>query len=118
MTIDEIAAVLSKRISARAANEMVLHEAVKELIKNGELPNALYECRLGAMLDTPRVDFYFTREKIGLEVKVAGPAGQVVRQLYSYEKWADGLILMTTKRMAIDQELFEKPFRQVVLFFQ
>lgn len=114
--IDTIATALQKHLTSAVVNELALHRGIKLMISGGMLPPALHECRLGASLDRPRIDFYFDGYRIGLEVKVAGTAGQIVRQLYTYEPFVDGLILLTTRRLAIDQDLFEKPFRQVVLF--
>lgn len=116
--IDDIARVLGERITSAVTTEAQIHEAVVTLIRNSELPPALHEFRLWDIGKSPRVDFFFTRQRIGLEVKIEGTTGSVVRQLYTYEPYVDGLILLTTKRFAIDQGLFDKPFRQVVLFYR
>jgi hypothetical protein len=118
MTIDEIATVLQIGLTSAIPSERTLHEGVRHLIGAGRLPFAQHEARLEDQGDSPRLDFWFAKERIGLECKIAGNAGQIVRQLYTYEPYVDGLILLTTRRFPIEAELFEKPFRQVVLFHQ
>lgn len=114
--IDTIAQTLQHYVKA-AREERAIHAAVIELARLGHLPFIQHEFTLEDIATSKRIDFYFPDLKIGLECKTSGSTGDVVRQLYTYEPYVAGLILLTTKRHEIGQELFDKPFRQVVPFY-
>jgi len=66
-----------------------------------------------------RIDFYLPEHKIGIEVKVAGGANEVMRQIHRYNACdpIDGVILITsrTKHTATPEELNRKPVRVVFI---
>lgn len=113
--IDQIANTIVANVTSAALNENRIHSGIMTLAFRGMVPRLFHEHRFPT---NGRIDFYFPDSKIGLEVKVKGTTGAIVRQLYTYEEDSSihGLILVTTRRLMIDQELFTKPFRQAVLF--
>ncbi len=66
-----------------------------------------------------RIDFYLPEHKIGIEVKVAGGANEVMRQIHRYNACdpIDGMILITsrTKHTSTPEELNCKPVRVVFI---
>ncbi len=66
-----------------------------------------------------RIDFYLPEHKIGIEVKVAGGANEVMRQIHRYNACdpIDGVILITSRirHTTISEELNRKPVRIVFI---
>ncbi|MGE3889436.1 MAG: hypothetical protein AB7H81_23645 [Vicinamibacterales bacterium] len=81
-------------------DEIRLHHALDQVIRS-LLPTELVMPEHRLSRDS-RIDFYFPRQRVGLEVKVQGGPGDVARQLERYaEDPAIGYLVLLTGRMRL-----------------
>lgn len=100
-------------VRVRYANELDVQDAVETMLL-GEGLRVAREYRLGRF---DRVDL-LVENRIGIEVKVAGSQGDVLRQLrrYGLHERIQGLVLVTTRRSHImPADVNGKPVRVVVV---
>jgi hypothetical protein len=111
VTAVELAGAL-RRYRFHYWKESVLQEAIETLLKVEDLEYSR-EMRLG-----PRARIDFLVEGVGLEVKTAGSADSVLRQLTRYAGFdaIEGLVLVTNKlRHTFPSEVGGKPLEIVRL---
>lgn len=107
MRVDAIRKALEGH-AVRAADEAEFADAVARLLDDAGIPYTR-EFRL-----SPRSRIDFISDGVGLELKVDGTPGQLLRQLdrYAQSAWIQHLVLVTTRRMHTHlpaQELRGKP---------
>lgn len=99
-----------------AGSEERLQAGIADVLETEKI---LFVREMSARGYRDRLDFFLTKHKIGLEVKVDGAQTAVVRQLMKYAEWecVEGLFLFTTrsKHIGIPVVLRHKP---VQLYFQ
>lgn len=97
------------------------------VVDEGELQEALERALIASGLQVDREVYLDSRNRIdfmvdgvGIEVKVAGKAASLVRQLHRYAKFESvkELVVVTTRSMhahAIPESIDDKPVRTLVL---
>ena len=110
--VSQITAAISAN-RYRYSQETRLHDAIEQVLADSEIA-AVREARLTS---AERIDFLAGR--VGIEVKIAGRAPDVLRQLrrYAASPDIDGLVLVTTRarHRGMPREIGGKPVRVVWL---
>jgi hypothetical protein len=93
-----------KNSNFNCSNEKDFQLGVKQILEYHGIPY-----KKEYYLGTDPIDFYLPGYKIGIECKIKGAEGDVLRQLwrYSEHEHIDELMLVTTKRYQMPQTLFK-----------
>lgn len=113
ISVEAIVACLS-HIKLRAGRELAMQDTIATALAGAGIVFG----REVQLAPTNRIDFLV--EDVGIEAKVAGGHGEVLRQLHRYaeEERVAGLVLVTTclRHRRMPHELLGKPLRVVHLF--